>query len=766
MKTRLHPFQGWRLAFFQAVMFAVFALFGLRLYQFQVAEYDLWFGQAEENRLSELPLAAPRGVIFDRYGRRLAFNVPAYNVTIVPAELPDDENEELRIFNRLSALVNVPPTREIALASSRDIVSIEELVAGGEGVEPFRPVVIAQDVDRQVAMIIREERGNLPGVDIQIVEVREYPTGALTSQIVGYLGPIGPEEAEALIEQGYNPAFDRIGYAGVEGFLENILGGRRGGRLREVDVVGQEIQLIEERLPVPGGSVRLTIDIDLQQAAEQALRNEIALVNATAGRLVTQQGVVIAMNPKTGELLAMISWPTYDNTKFARAIDGEYYLQIFNDPLHPLVNSAIQGEFPPGSVWKVLTMAAAMEEKVIDPASELVDGGDLIVENRYAPNDPAASQRFVCWLDNGHGRVNAIEAIAWSCDVYFYQIGGGNPRVSPQTLRAGGLGDIDLFRYATAMGIGSQQGIELPAETAGRMPDREWKRRNYGENWSTGDTYNAAFGQGYVKVTPLQLINSIASIINGGTLYQATIIGDLLDAEGNVIQPFTPHVIRNVNIENLAPDEPITLLVVEDMMMKASNSLACYCDPNTEYYNPLRCSPETYRNTVDIDDSELRNIRQYKLEIPLNYSFAGDCQPLRWDPDYSPAFVSSSSLDIVTEGMRASVIIEGGTGLAAQTNIPDVEVAGKTGTAEYCDNIARPLGLCVPGNWPAHAWFTAYAPYDSPEILIIAFVYNGGEGSAVALPVVVETMQAYLRLKNERRGDTQLTVPPSNSPTS
>jgi cell division protein FtsI/penicillin-binding protein 2 len=352
-----------------------------------------------------------------------------------------------------------------------------------------------------------------------------------------------------------------------------------------------------------------------------------------------------------------------------------------------------------------------------------------------------------------------VQGIAWSCDVYFYQIGGGNPAVSEQTLRSGGLGEVDLFRYATAMGIGSQQGIELPAERAGRMPDREWKRRNYGESWSTGDTYNAAFGQGYVTVTPLQLINAVASIVNGGTLYQTTIIRDFVDADGNVMQAFTPHVIRNVNIDNV-PD-PITLLPIEDMIMKGPSSLACVCDPNTEYYNALRCTPDEYRSTVDVNpDSFIQEVREYQVYAPLNYSFQGDCQPLRFDEDYTPAFVNTRNLEIVREGMRAAVTIEGGTALSAQENIPDVNIAGKTGTAEYCDDIARPLGLCIQGNWPAHAWFTAFLPYEDPELLVLAFVYNGDEGSAVALPIAVDVMQAYLALKQQRSsGITEIPAP-------
>lgn len=755
---RLLPFQGWRLTWFQGIVIAAFLLFAVRMYDLSIMQQQNWQLQADDNRLNEQPIPAPRGVIFDRFNTALANNVPAYNVTIIPAALPADEIEVFDIYNRLSALMDVPPTA--ALAAGRGVRSIEELVAEGEGIAPFRPVIVAQDVDLLVAMQILEERITMPGVSIQPVGVRQYPTGQLTSQVIGYMGPIGPEEAERLIEQGYNPAFDRIGYSGVEFFLENILGGQRGRRLSEVDVAGEVVQVIRELDPVPGSNVRLTIDTKLQEAAETALRNRITLINTNEGRIVTQSGVVIAMDPRNGEILALVSWPTYDNSRFARSIDFRYYQEVFNDPLTPLVNHAISSLYPPGSVWKVLSAVGVLQEQVIAPESALFDGGNLVLPNRYAPNDIAAAQNFVCWKRDGHGSLNIIGAIAQSCDVYFYQVGGGNPEVSPQTLREGGLGDRDLFRYATAFGIGSELGIELPSEQAGRMPDRDWKRRIYGENWSTGDTYNAAFGQGYVTTSPLQLLSSVAAIANGGTLYQPTLIDSLLDAEGNIRQDFPPQVIRNLNIDALAPDQPILLLPIEDMIMKGPQSLACTCEPDDDnpYYNPSRCDPGNYRNTVNINPDPLGvpELRQYRVHVPLNYAFNGQvCDPLRFDDRYLPPFPSTENIRIVEQGMRAAVT----DGTAKGANLPYINVAGKTGTAEYCDDVARPLGLCVPGNWPSHAWFTAYAPYEDPEIIIIAFVYNAGEGSLQALPVVVETLEAYLRLKNER-GDQTILVPP------
>jgi penicillin-binding protein 2 len=755
----LLPFQGWRLTFLQGVIFAVFLVFSIQLYQLQIVGWEQYQLAADDNRLEELPEAAPRGVIFDRYDRQLALNVPAFNVTIVPAALPTG-GAELEIYNRLSALVGVPPTA--AMAAGGNVRSIEELVLEGEGIAPFRPVVIAQDIPQEAAMQILEERVTMPGVNVEAAGVRQYPTGALTSQVVGYMGPIPAEEAEVLIEQGYNPAFDRIGYAGVEFFLEDVLGGQRGSVLREVDVAGEEIREISRTEPVPGQNARLTIDTELQEAAETALRNRITFINTTEGRIRTQSGVVIAMNPKTGEILSMVSWPTYDNTRFARNIDYEYYLEMFNAEQTPLINHAISSLYPPGSVWKVLTSLGVLQEEVIRPETLLFNPARLTLPNRYAPNDEAAAQTFFDWKSDGHGLLNIVGALANSSDVYFYQVGGGNPDVSPSVLKPDGLGPINLFRYSTAVGIGSELGVELPGEQAGRMPDPDWKRRIYGENWSTGDTYNAAFGQGYVTVTPLQLITGVASVVNGGTLYQPTVVREFLDAEGNVTRSFEPHVLRTVNIDNLAPDEPIMLLQVEDMIMKGETSLACTCEPDSDSYNAARCNPQDYSNTVDVNpDPFIEELRQYRVHVPFNYQFNGAiCDPLRFDPEYQPPFVRSDYISIIQQGMRGAVTY----GTATGANLPYVNVAGKTGTAEYCDDVARPLGLCIPGSWPAHAWFTAYAPYEDPEIIILGFVYNGGEGSLVALPVVVETLEAYWRLRNERLGPVAL--PSASSPES
>ncbi len=768
---RILPFQGWRLIFFQAVVLFSLVVLIIRMADLQFVRGSQFQTDAEENRLQLILKPAPRGAILDRNGVALAKNDPAYNVAITPADLPDNPADVLDVYNRLSALIDVPATRVVADAAGRTTErSLDEMVREGQGIAPYRAVTVATDVPFEVAGQILEQSALLPGVSVQVASVRQYPTGATTAQIVGYLGPIGPEEEKQLRELGYDPAFDRIGYAGIEAYFEDDLAGQRGTETWVVDVAGQQLQLVDEKQREPGLTVQLTIDLELQQAAQEALIRELNTINADAQRLVTQQGVVIAMNPMNGEIMAMVSWPSYDNSRFARAIDGPYYFDQAADPLRPLVNHAIAALYPPGSVWKLVTAVGVLQEGVISPTAQLFDPGQLVLPNTYAPRDPGRSQTFVCWNRKGHGLVSMLKGISQSCDVYFYQVGGGNPNVSTSTLRAGGLGIYDLYRWATAFGIGSELGVELPGELAGRMPESQWKRRNYGESWSTGDTYNAAFGQGYVTVTPLQLVNAVATIANGGTLYQPTLVKNLQDANGNIIEEFEPHVARTIVPR---PGEENVLLMQEDMLINGENSLVCRCEETSEWYDPALCNPDTYVSQYDSDPTpddvvDEADIVRYRVNVPYNYGFgSGICDQLEFDSlgreslfqlghGFFPAFATTDMISWVQRGMR-EVVVSGTSSEAAMVSLssdamplPYVNEAGKTGTAEYCDDIAFPKGLCVPGQWPSHGWYVGYAPYENPEIIVIAFIYNGGEGAKVATPVVRDVMNAYFTLKAKR----------------
>jgi hypothetical protein len=243
------------------------------------------------------------------------------------------------------------------------------------------------------------------------------------------------------------------------------------------------------------------------------------------------------------------------------------------------------------------------------------------------------------------------------------------------------------------------------------------------------------------------MITSVQGLITG-QLMQPTVVREILDEAGNPIRPFEPVVARTLNLSQPNPDGTLTLFLQEDMIMKGRDSLACTCEPDSPDYNPIRCHPELYRSTVDVDPAPfVDDLRSYQVHVPFGYAFNGSiCDTLRFDADYTPAFFDEESLGYVRLGMREAVVV----GTAQTADLAYVAVAGKTGTAEYCDDVAYSLDQCEFGNWPDHAWFTGYAPFETPEILLIAFIYNGDEGSRNALPVVRETLEAYFRLKNER----------------
>jgi penicillin-binding protein 2 len=498
-------------------------------------------------------------------------------------------------------------------------------------------------------------------------------------------------------------------------------------------------------------TVQLTLDLDLQIAAQEALMRAISALNGNESKEITHQGVVIAMDPNNGQILAMVSLPSYDNTRFARTIDVPYYENQSSNALLPLANHAISSLYPPGSVWKLITSVGVIEEDVIDVNTPLYCAGRLSLPNTYAPNDQSQDQDFVCWEPNGHQDETLLEAIRDSCDIYFYQVGGGNPHLSAGIVREGGLGIYDLYRWATSFGIGSELGIELPGELAGRMPENQWKRRVWGQSWSTGDTYNAAFGQGYVTVTPLQLISAVATIANGGTLYQPTVLQNLQDANGNILQEFGPSIDRTVV---LPEDGDAVLLLQEDMLRRGPESLACLCEKDSLYYNPDLCHPETYTSEFDPNPEDgIEEVIRYRVNVPYGYTFNGGlCVEDEWASlqrqlgYYLPPFADVDTLAYVRRGMRLAVT----DGTASPGALEFVNVAGKTGTAEYCDDVAMAQDLCKSSKWPSHAWYVGYAPYEAPEIIVIAFVYDGGEGSVVAAPIARDVLDAYFQIKAAR----------------
>jgi penicillin-binding protein 2 len=672
----------WRLVVFGAVIGIAFLIYIGRLFTLQIIQNQSWLDQAEENRISEINMPAQRGIITDRNDYILAQNIPAYNVVIIPAELPDDEGEIQEVYRKISEVTKVPinlnlVTPENPYVPCQSEHGISQIVEYGDSVAPYDAVRIACNIDRATAMMIKEKAVDWPGVDIEIESVRDYPTGSLTAAIIGFLGPVSQAEEQYFLDRNLVPNRDRVGYAGVERFFQSFLSGKNGRRLVEVDVGGQVLRDIEAPVEsVPGFNLRLTLDTRLQNVAEAILVEEIDFWNRYLGRMQSNSGVVIAMNPKTGEILAMVSYPSYENNRLARFIPGYYYEQLSNDLRNPLLNHAVGDELPAGSVFKLSTAVGALNEGVVTPEQVIKTPPKITIEDKSVTTDLLArSKDFVDWNEAGFGELDFLGGISNSSNVYFYKLGGGFQDEVPE-----GLGICRLGTYARALGYGVAPEIELPLVEDGLIPDPTWKRINQGQNWSLGDTYISSVGQGYVIATPIQVLLSAATIANDGVLMRPTILHDILDSEGNVIKSFLPDPIWDITKDELI-------------------------DVITEPNEPGGCEAKL--------TGEKKNVEPWVI-------------------------------DKVQEGMRLAVLE--GT-LAREFNQVNIAAAGKTGTAEYCDVYANAKGLCIPGSWPTHAWTVAYAPYDDPEVAVVAFVYNGGEGASVAGPIVRQFLERYFQLK-------------------
>lgn len=680
--------QPWRVVFFMIVTGIVFLIFIIRLFSIQIIDGKGYQDQAEENRISEVSVATQRGVIYDRNGIVLAQNTAAYNIAITPAGLPDDEAEKQEIYRELSILTGMPvnkgdPYTEPLINCGTNL-GISEMIIIGLSFQPYSPVLIKCSVDITLALIVQERAIDMPGVSIVTEPMRDYPVGVSASSLVGFLGPIPEAREEFYVSEGFVANRDKVGYAGLELYFDEELRGIPGKRVVEVDVGGLVVRDVEAQTsPKPGENIVLTIDIRFQEAVYHILKDEIELWNNWLGKTEYTSGVAVAVNPQTGEILAMSNWPTYENNRMASYIPAYYYEQLIKDSTKPMVNHAVGSELPPGSVFKLVTALGALNENVIEPDTIVKTPGVLVVEQKFYEGESSnLTIEYVDWKREGFGSLNVVGGIQNSSNVFMYKIGGGYEDEIPE-----GLGICRLGEYAKALGYGDYLGIELLEEENGLIPDPTWKRINQGENWATGDTYLASVGQGYVLVTPLQVIMSASTIANDGKLMQPTLLYQILDNEGNVTQDFRAEM------------------------------------------------------KWDITDSENPLITKFE-----NPSGIGSCKPLLDnDGNEVKVHVESEYIDVVQLGMRMAVVDGTLTEIFQDSNL---SAAGKTGTAEYCDDIANFLGKCLYGAWPSHAWTLAYAPYEDPEIAVVVFVYNGKEGATVAGPIVEKILQAYFDLKD------------------
>lgn len=484
---------------FLTVALVGFLVLGLRLWHLQIISGEEFSRLSKHNRIRIREISASRGMILDQRGRILVDNRPSFEVLLVPEDIVDIE-KTAAFLHRILDIKPEEVKRKLEIDNHRP---------------PFKPVRIQSDINRLHLALLESNKLDLPGLIVDVAPRRAYTYGTMASHLLGHLGEIDSRELTQNQFKNYHMG-DLIGKYGVEQKWERFLKGIDGGRQVEVDASGRELKVLQRVEPHPGNNVYLTIDLELQNTCEHLLREK--------------EGVIVAMNPQNGHILAMVSHPPFDPSLFAGGINHSNWEALIQNPFHPLQNRAIQGQYAPGSVFKIITMAAGLEEGVISPQEVLHCRGSYRFGNRY----------YRCWRKGGHGKVKLHRALVESCDVFFYQVGQR-------------LGIDTLAKYAKGFGLGKSTGITLRDEKPGLIPSSEWKKKAYGEVWYAGETLSCAIGQGFVLVTPLQLLNVISSIANGGILYRPQIVERIERTNGKVIKSYPSAPIGKIPLcqENL-----------------------------------------------------------------------------------------------------------------------------------------------------------------------------------------------------------------------
>jgi penicillin-binding protein 2 len=495
MERRRRESEEFRLRnqYFVFVAVIIFSLLFVRLWYLQLIKEQEFRLLSENNRIRLIKIPAPRGMIMDRHGRVLVDNRPSFNVMVTPEDVDDLKG----VTKQLSQFLNCSPEEIVRTLKDGDR-------------PPFQPVAIKKDISWRELSLVKTHRLELPGVEIQIEPIRTYPYTNAAAHVLGYVGEINSEELKK--NKGYQMG-DWIGKCGVELKWEEHLRGIDGGRQVEVDAVGREVRVLKEVEPVPGHNFYLTIDLDLQRYGEQLLGK--------------RAGVIIAMDPLTGEILAFCSSPSFQPVHFAEGISTQDWEKLISDPLHPLQNRGIQGLYPPGSVFKIVTAAAGLEEGAITLDTPFYCRGIHYLGRRG----------YQCWRSGGHGAVQFHRGLVESCDIYFYNVGER-------------LGVKQLSRYAEGFGLGRPTGIDLPDEKGGLVPTADWKQEQLGEVWYPGETISMAIGQSYLLVTPLQLLNLISSIANGGTLIKPQIAKRVEDLEKKILEEYPPEELGKIPVSS------------------------------------------------------------------------------------------------------------------------------------------------------------------------------------------------------------------------
>jgi penicillin-binding protein 2 len=468
---------------------AAFIILFVRLFYLQLISGTEFSRLSENNCIRIQCIDSPRGLVFDRHGHLMVDNRPSFDLSIILKDAKPIAGTIDKLIRYIQA-----PSGEIQTKIGRI-----------KGISTYKPVVLKQDIGRNALAAVEAHKFDLPGVIIDVKSRRHYVNDGSASHLIGYLSEISSEELKSSQYRQCRGG-DFIGKFGVEKAFENFLRGMRGGRQVEVDATGRVIRVLKTVDVNPGADVHLTIDHRLQLKAEDLL--------------VGKAGAVVVMDPRNGEVLAMASSPGFNQNAFVSGMTHEEWQTLVSNPMRPMENKAIQGEYPPGSVYKIITAMAAFEEGVIDENTTFFCPGYHQFGDRV----------FKCWKKGGHGNMNVVSAIEESCDVFFYQVGQK-------------LGVDRLAWYAKACGLGSASGMEIDHEASGLVPTSDWKKNRTGIPWQAGETLSVAIGQGYNLVTPLQMANLISAVANGGKRFKPLIVSKIATPEGELILKSEPELV-------------------------------------------------------------------------------------------------------------------------------------------------------------------------------------------------------------------------------
>ncbi len=504
-KTRPVPRLEPRIIALTFLVGAILTATAIRLYYLQIIKHHELSQLADRNRIRIQRLPALRGLVYDVHHRPLVDTRPSFDAVMVPEDAPDLG----RTVNRLEQLLG-----EDGAAKRRED-------AQEQGRPEFEPVTVEERLNWQQVVTLETHQLELPGVSLQVNPQRHYIYGPLASHLLGYVGEVTMKDLARLPDYRMG---DEIGKFGLERAWEGTLRGDSGGQEIEVDAVGRRLRMLREIPERPGDSIIMTIDLDLQRVAEEAIGN--------------RAGALVALDPNTGYVLALASHPAFDPNLFAGGITAAQWRALVTDPTHPLENRAIQGAYPPGSTFKIVDSIAALSDRVLTPQTAYYCPGGMYYGGR----------EYRCWRKQGHGTISVHRAIIESCDVFFYNVGQR-------------LGVDRLAAWAHALGLGQKTGIELDNERSGVIPSSQWKWRRYRERWYPAETLSVAIGQGYVAVTPLQLAELAAEIANGGIFYQPQFVKEVDSIDGTPVKVFPPIIRSRVHIAPAVLDQVRSAMV-------------------------------------------------------------------------------------------------------------------------------------------------------------------------------------------------------------